>query len=107
MIIQGFLITFLLFAISRAILQLKTGNLTKKGFFFWLCLFIIAIIGVAQPQWTAKIAKFLGIGRGADVVVYLSIVLLFYLVFRLYVFLEDIRHEISELVRQISLKKIR
>jgi len=38
-----------------------------------------------------------------DVIVYLSLALLFYLVFRIYVMIEDIRREITFLIRQLAL----
>lgn len=62
-------------------------------------------MGIIQPRVTGKIAKLVGIGRGADVVIYLSIVVLFYLLFRLYVYVENLRHEISELISQLALKE--
>ncbi len=105
MIIQLILIIFLLFAVSRVILQLKSGNLTAGSFIFWTVLFLVAIIGVLTPELVSKAAKFLGIGRGADVVIYLSIVLRLYLIFRFSITIEDLRHEITKLVREITLSK--
>lgn len=103
MFIQILLVLFLLFAVSRVINQVRSGNLNVGSFVFWTGLFILAIIGVVTPELTGKIAKLLGIGRGADVIIYLSIVLLFYLVFRLSIVIEDLRHEITKLVREIAL----
>jgi len=64
-----------------------------------------AIVVVLFPSLSGAVAKFMGIGRGVDAIVYTSITLLFYLVFRLYVYLEDIRHEITDLVRKLALKE--
>lgn len=105
MIIQITLIIFAVFALSRVLLQLKQGNLTPYAFLFWTIIFTAGVLGVIFPETTVRLAKYLGIGRGVDVVIYFSIALLFYLVFRLYILLEDIRHEISEIVRRIALKK--
>lgn len=105
MIIQIILVLFLIFAVSRVVNQVKSGNITAGSFIFWTGLFILAIIGVVTPELTGKLAKLLGIGRGADVIIYLSIVLLFYLVFRLSIIIEDLRHEITKLVREIALSK--
>lgn len=105
MVIQILLVVFLIFAVSRVLMQLKSGNLTASSFIFWSALFLIAIIGVVNPELTTKIANMLGIGRGADVIIYISIVLLFYLVFRLSITIEDLRHEITKLVREIALKE--
>lgn len=103
MFIQFVLSFFLLFALSRVLLQLRKGNLTIPSFLFWGGVFSVAIIGIINPALTAQAAKFFGIGRGADIVIYLSIALLFYLVFRLSIAIEDVRHELTELVRKIAL----
>ncbi|MBI3559330.1 DUF2304 domain-containing protein, partial [Candidatus Gottesmanbacteria bacterium] len=60
--------------------------------------------GVIFPGQTTKIANFLGIGRGVDLILYASIATLFYLVFRIYILMEDLRHQITEVVRKIALK---
>ncbi len=76
-----------------------------RSFIFWSGVFFTAVIGILNPSLTSKLAFFFGIGRGADIVVYLSIALLFYLVFRLSIALEDVRHEITELVRKLTLSE--
>lgn len=105
MILQIILVLFLIFALSRVWLQLKENNLTVLSFLFWVAIFISAIFGIIQPEVTTRIARFVGIGRGADVVIYFSIVALFYLLFRLYIYVESLRHEISEIISQLSLKE--
>lgn len=105
MLIQIVLIVFLLFAASRVFLQWKQGNLKILSFIFWAAIFLGAILGIIDPGLTSKIAKLFGIGRGADVIIYFSIAALFYLLFRLYIYVESLRHEISELVSQLSLKE--
>lgn len=104
-ITQIFLSIFLLFALSRVILRFRDGTLPLFGFFFWSSLFGLATIMVLFPGITSNIAQTMGIGRGADVIIYLSITILFYLVFRLYIYLEDIKHNLTELVQKLALKK--
>lgn len=96
---------FLIFAVSRVLLRLKDGTLSLKNFIFWTGLFVIALIGVIQPELTTLLAQKLGINRGSDVVVYASILLLFYLIFRTNILLENLRHDLTELVRKLALKK--
>lgn len=103
MAIQIILSFFLLFALSRVLLQMRKSNLTLQSFFFWAGVFLAAFVGILDPKITGRLAFLLGIGRGADVVTYVSIALLFYLVFRLSIAIEDLRHEITELVRKLSL----
>ncbi|MCL4397648.1 DUF2304 family protein [Patescibacteria group bacterium] len=103
-IIQIILIVSLLFALSRVFLRLRDHKVSVAEFGFWAILFSGAITVVVFPNETTHFAQFLGIGRGVDLIVYASIVTLFYLMFRAYVLMEDIRHEITELVRKIALQ---
>jgi len=102
MVIQLVLSLFLLFALSRVLLQVRASKISVGAFLFWSSLFIFALLGVFEPELTSYV-KYLGIGRGSDVVLYVSIALLFYLIFRLSISLEDTRREITELVRKIAL----
>ncbi len=104
-ITQIILSIFLLFALSRVYLRFRGGDVSLIGFIFWTCLFGSAVLIVLFPSFSGAIARFMGIGRGVDAVIYTSIVLLFYLVFRLYIYLQDIRQEITELVQKLALKE--
>src|SRR3989344_4446914 len=102
--IQIFLVAFVVFAISRVVLRLKEKMLSTQAAFFWLLIWFAALIGILMPKTTTKIASFFGVGRGVDVIVYISLTLLFYLVFRIYVMIEDLRHEITYLIRELALQ---
>jgi len=105
--IQIIFLIFLIFALSRVFLRVREGNLTFGAFLFWFSLWLLAIISILKPEFTSYLAKIIGIGRGTDVVIYASIIVLFYLIFRTNVMLENVRHEISKLSTVISIKKIR
>lgn len=107
MIVQSFLILFLLFALSRVVLRFRGGQLKPLEFIFWTCLFVVSIFFVISPDRTTKIANYLGIGRGADLITYVSLSALFYLIFRAYVMMENIRHEITVLIRMMAIEKAR
>jgi len=102
--IQLFLSLFLLFAVSRAFLRFKEGVIGLGAFLFWVGLWMLAIISIFYPAFTSYIADLMGIGRGADIIIYLSIALLFYLVFRIHVMIENLEEKISRLIREIALK---
>ena len=104
LIVQIILIGFLIFALTRVILRFRGGQLTVFEFMFWSLLFLAAAVGILVPDLTTDVAKFLGIGRGVDLAIYASIIALFYLVFRIYIILEDVRSEITELVRKMALE---
>lgn len=105
--IQFVLTVFIIFAASRAILQFKGGMIRFGAMLFWLGIWVVAAIAIFYPEATTRFARLLGIGRGVDVILYVSIAILFYLVFRLHVYLEDLRSEISTLIRELSLKEVK
>ena len=102
--IQIILLAIIIFAISRVYLRFREGVLSRQATFFWLFIWIAGLVGVSLPQTTTRIAELFGVGRGVDIIVYISLALLFYLVFRIYVMIEDLRSEITFLVRQIALQ---
>ncbi|OGC57892.1 hypothetical protein A3H26_01580 [candidate division WWE3 bacterium RIFCSPLOWO2_12_FULL_36_10] len=102
--IQILLLAFILFAISRVFLRVKEKVLSTQTGFFWIVIWLAALVGVILPGTTTQLASYFGVGRGVDVIVYISLALLFYLVFRIYVMIEDLRHEITFLIRQLALQ---
>lgn len=106
MIITQIIITiFVFFALSRVILRFKEGKISLIAMILWLLVWSFVEIIIWIPELTTTIARILGIGRGADFIVYGSIVIIFYLVFRIYIKLEDIERQITTLVRKIALDK--
>lgn len=103
--LQVFLLIFIVFALSRVVLRLREKVISAQTALFWSFIWISAFAGILSPKITTKIAEFFGVGRGVDIMVYISIAVLFYLVFRVFVMVEDLRHEISELIRVVALKK--
>ncbi len=100
--IQIMAVVFVTFAASRAVLRAKDKKINMIELLFWLGIWGGLIFVVFFPSVISYIANLLGIGRGIDVIVYTSIGLLFYLIFRLYVKLEESEREITKVVREIS-----
>jgi hypothetical protein len=44
------------------------------------------------------------VGRGVDLVIYISVLILFYLIFRTLVRLDKIEKDITKIVREVALK---
>lgn len=96
---------FVFFAISRAYLRFKERALSIGSFFSWTLIWVLALLFVFDPNLSNIIAKTAGLGRGADAVFLLSIILLFYLVFRLYVKIDAIDKHLTTLVIELSKEK--
>jgi hypothetical protein len=69
--------------------------------FLW-CAFALAVI---FPDGLNRLADILGVGRGADVGLYIAIVLIFFLIFKLYSKTVKIEHDIIRIVRELALKE--
>lgn len=102
--LQIFAATFLIFAFSRVFLRAREGSIGWGMFLFWTAIWFLALLAIFKPDLTTKIANELGVGRGVDAAIYTSIVVLFYLNFRSNVQIENLRHEITKLTREIALK---
>jgi small membrane protein len=105
-VIQILILFFVLFALGRAIIQFRRGRLPIGLLAFWLAFWFIAGAVAILPQTTDIAARFVGVGRGADFVLYISVMALFYLCFRLFVKIEDVERQITRLVRKIALEDI-
>ncbi|MBN2052429.1 DUF2304 family protein [Candidatus Woesearchaeota archaeon] len=104
-VLQIVIIIFALFAISRAVLRFKDNNLSKNELMFWVAVWVAIIILPFIPNVMTYISSIFGIGRGIDLVIYISIVVIFYLIFRLYVKIEAVEKQITLVVRKLTLKE--
>jgi hypothetical protein len=98
-LIQILIIAFAIFALTRAVRQFKKGSFSIAWLIFWILFWACAAVVAFLPQTTDVVARLVGVGRGADMIVYLSLIALFYLVFRIYVKIEQVEGEITRLVR--------
>lgn len=103
MIIQIVLILFFVFALFKTVLRFKVREISLSQFIFWIIFWICAGIVVYRPNLTATLAKFLGVGRGVDAILYLAIAGLFFIIFRIWVRLDKMEKNITRLVRQDAL----
>ncbi len=103
-VINIFIILFSIFALSRVINNIKHKNTDKIGMLFWV-VFWIAIIFVALfPGLIDSIFLFFGIQSATDFGLYAMMILLAYMMFRLYAKTEDTEKRITKIVRTIAIK---
>src|SRR2546421_11103572 len=104
--IQVVLVAFAVFALSRVALRFRRGELPFFHLTLWFLFWSAVIVVVIRPATTSAVARYLGVGRGADVVIYLALVLLFYLVFRMFGRPEELERQITRVVRAAALKEL-
>ena len=103
--IQVIAIVFAIFALTKVILRLRKKKLTINEFIFWASIWTILIVLSVFPDISYDIADFFGFGRGLDFFLVVSILLILYLIFRIFIRLEELDSRITKLARNISLKK--
>jgi len=101
-ILQILILIFVIFAFSRLMLRFREKSISRQELIFWSTVWTMVLVVSLIPNITSWISIPLGIGRGIDVIVYLSIVILFYLIFRLYVKSEQTNQELTILVRSMA-----
>ena len=95
-------VLFIIYASSRVFLKFKEKSISREAIFFWLLIWAAILVFVFHPDLSNIIARFLGMGRGIDSVFFLSIVALFYLIFRLYVKIEQVDKDITTLAKNTA-----
>jgi hypothetical protein len=74
---QALLNFLVLMALVLTVLKFRHGKIKILEFVFWSLLWLMAFVLIALPDTTSFLANMLGIGRGVDAVIYLSIMLSF------------------------------
>ncbi len=102
-IIATVIILSIFLQLIRKILKDK-ASLTK--IVFWVLFWGIALVVIWLPKEIIdSLGSIFGVGRGIDVLVYLSIVLLFYFNFKQVERMDKLEKDITKIVREVAKKK--
>ncbi len=80
------------------------GWATRRDALLWALLWLVAGVTIMWPGVTKVIANALGIGRGADLVLYCAVVVMMIGFLMVYVRLRRIRREMTLLVRELAIR---
>lgn len=105
--LQIFATLFALFAMSRVFLRLKEHQLEIREALFWTLIWAGMLTVVWVPATANLISTTLGLetSRPVDTIIYVGMVLLFYLVYRMHAKHEKLQQEFTRLVRLVSIKE--
>ncbi len=70
-----------------------------------LALIVAALIFIIWPDLTTALAQKLGVGRGADLVFYLSILIFWFVVLKLYARIRQLEKSFTQIIREDAIKK--
>ena len=105
-LIQIILVVFFIFALSRVIHRFRVHDINLAVALAWSAVWIAAGVAVVLPQTTFYLARLTGVGRGADVIVYVSIAVLVFIVFHLVIQLQKLDQAVTKLTRELALKDV-
>lgn len=101
---QLLLSTIIIFIIYKTVLSFKRGNLSRNFTSVWLLLWSAVLFFIFEQNTLIKVAHFLGISRGVDLVIYLAVIITFYLIYKIFSTLNQINQKITEIIREIAVE---
>lgn len=76
---------------------------SPMSYLLWGVIWLFVIIFAFVPELSAYLGGFFGISRGLDFLVIVAIILMFYLIFKLYLKIDQLQQDITKIVREIAL----
>jgi len=80
-----------------------TRRSSRRESLFWGALCVLAAVATVRPSLTTDVAAMLKIGRGADLVFYVAVVMMMIGFWMTYMRLRHLRRELTSLVRHIAI----
>ncbi len=106
MIIKIVIIIFVLVVLWRTFWRFRRNDITLRELIIWSVFWLLVAVVALVPKATDVVARFVGVERGADLLVYLSIMVLFFAVFKIIVKLEKIDRDVTVVVRKMALDQL-
>ncbi len=104
-IIFQLIIAFLALSALISVARKKRENLLGPlGAFFWIVFWVALVSIVSLPNIAQRVADMIGIGRGVDLVMYASIAVLFFVVFKLHIKVEGLKRDLTVIAREKALE---
>lgn len=103
MIVEIIIFLVVIVMYIKLLLDLKKNRISLRRFLFWIFIWFCLSLIVFIPNLIISVSNLIGIQRPQDFPIYVSIILLFYLIFRTGVNMEKIEQEITKIVKKIAL----
>jgi len=93
------------FILARLFWQKQKEKISASEFIFWLVFWCVSALAIIFLKWIDLVVSDLGFSStGINFLIYLGMVLLFYLIFKINLKLEKMDREITKIVREEALK---
>lgn len=107
MVIQYVATGIIAIIIIQLFLKLRKDKLSWLKILIWLLFWGSALFVVWFPKVIAELAQVSGVGRGVDVIIYVSIIFLFYLLFNQNSKIDELNKQITKITREIAKNETR
>lgn len=104
-LIQYILALTIIFILLQTLAKFRMKNISLREFLFWVIFWLLVGAAILMPKATVFLANYLGVGRGADLVIYASLIFVFYMIFRIFARQNKIERDISKIVEEMAKKK--
>lgn len=105
MIIEVVGFVFSIFVLSRVFLRFREGKISAGMFLVWTAVWFAVIVFIIDAESFTSLSNIIGIQRPLDLALIAGLILCYYLMFRIYVAVEDIRSDIAKVARQVALSE--
>jgi hypothetical protein len=94
----------IVFFLARLFMQKKKKQVSANEFYFWLIFWVLAAAAIVFiKRIDSLVARFGFSGTGIEVLFYVGVIMLFYLIFRLRLRMERIERDITEIVKNSAI----
>jgi len=105
MLQQTLALIVIAFFLVRLFWQKQKKQISYAEFIFWLFFWSVGAVAIISLKWLDRIVANFGFtASGISILSYLSVAVLFYLIFRLRLKLNKMQQDITKITRHIALK---
>lgn len=101
--VQIIVLVIIALIIIKTFQKYRAQAITVREFFLWTVFWLIVATLFIFPEVTQTAANWAGIGRGVDLIIYLSLIALFFGLFFILIRLERLERDVTRIVRKRAL----
>ncbi len=102
MVIQYIASLIIAFILIKLFLKVIKDRIAVLNSVFWIFFWVGTLVLLWFPKFLEQISNLLGVGRGVDILIYLSIIFLFYIILNQNSKIEKLNKGITKLIREVA-----
>jgi small membrane protein len=103
MLIQVILIAATLGLVVLLLQRRATARTRAWKRLILVALAVTAVVSILNPELTTRVANFVGVGRGTDLLLYILIAVFLYVVVGFYLKFRDVERQVTVLARRLAI----